>query len=480
MPTEISRPERPRKLRILLIAELCHPHWTSVPLEAYSLAKALSDREDLDVTLVTQIRSREALESDPIAERVGLHFIDNEFMARPLFLLGELLRRGSQLSWTTALAASWPGYITFERMVHRRFGGDLRAHSFDLLHRLCPISPTLGSPLAKLSNVPMLIGPLNGGLPWPPDYPELRKQEREWLARVRGIYRWLPYYRSTYRHVQGIIAGSLHTASEIPAWFRGRRYYVPENGLDPECIALSSGWRPPEPGKRFRFVTLGRLVPYKGMDLIIQAMARSTTLQSDAELHVIGDGPYRSTLEAQVAEFGLSSIVTFAGWVEHTKLQNHLRRAHAFVFPSLREFGGGVVVEAMASGLPPIVVNYGGPGEIVTDQCGIRLPMIPREQLVGRLSASMESLLHDPDRCQRMSLEGIERIRRNFTWSQKATQIVTIYRDLLGLPHEELRSFALDGQAAVFSCPMESDGYRSASRLAILPEATAAGSPQPP
>ena len=50
-----------------------------------------------------------------------------------------------------------------------------------------------------MSNVPMLIGPLNGGLPWPADYPDLRKQEREWLVRVRGIYRWLPYYRSTYR-----------------------------------------------------------------------------------------------------------------------------------------------------------------------------------------------------------------------------------------------------------------------------------------
>ena len=59
-----------------------------------------------------------------------------------------------------------------------------------------------------------------------------------------------------------------------PGWFRGRRYYVPENGLDPERIALGSGWKPPEPGTRFRFLTLGRLVPYKGMELIIEAMAQ--------------------------------------------------------------------------------------------------------------------------------------------------------------------------------------------------------------
>jgi len=451
-----------------------------VPLLAYSLAKALSQRDDVDITLVSHIRSREALESDPIAERVALHFIDNESVARPMFRLGEMLRRGSQLSMTTAMAASWPAYIMFERMVHRRFGGDLRAHSFDLLHRLSPLSPTLGSPLAKLSNVPMLIGPLNGGLPWPLDYPELRKQEREWLAPVRGLYRWLPYYRSTYRHARGVIAGSVHTAREIPAWFRGRRYYVPENGVDPERIALGTGWRPPKPGARFRFVTLGRLVPYKGMDLIIQAMARSTALQRDAELHVIGDGPFRATLEAQASENGLSSIVTFVGWVEHTKLQDHLHRAQAFVFPSLREFGGGAVIEAMGSGLPPIVVNYGGPGELVTDKCGIRLPMASREQLVNRLSESMESLLHDPDRCQRMSLEGIDRVRRSFTWPQKAAQIVTIYRDLLGLPHDELRSFSIDGQAAVFSCPIESEGWPIANPRAPLSKMATASSPQTP
>ena len=161
---------------------------------------------------------------------------------------------------------------------------------------------------------------------------------------------------------------------------------MPENGVDPERIPLSQGWSPPEPGKRFRFVTVGRLVPYKGFDLILQAMAQSTDLRRDAELIVIGDGPSRAALEAQALELGLSSIVTFTGWVEHAKLQEHLRGAQVFVFPSLREFGGGVVVEAMACGLPPIVVNYGGPGEIVSDDCGIRLPMAPRKELVDQLA----------------------------------------------------------------------------------------------
>ena len=126
--------------------------------------------------------------------------------------------------------------MVFEWMVYRRFRDKLRSHSFDLVHRISPISQTIGSPLAGMTKVPMLIGPLNGGLPWPAEFPGLRSKEREWLVPLRGLYRYLPYHRSTYRHIRGVITprGSVHTATEIPAWYRGRRYYVPENGVDPK------------------------------------------------------------------------------------------------------------------------------------------------------------------------------------------------------------------------------------------------------
>ena len=57
-----------------------------MPLVAYSLARALAAREDLAITLVSQVRNRAVLEADPIADQVRLHFIDNEFIGRPLFL----------------------------------------------------------------------------------------------------------------------------------------------------------------------------------------------------------------------------------------------------------------------------------------------------------------------------------------------------------------------------------------------------------
>lgn len=206
----------PQRLRILLIAEACNPTWTIVPLVGYNFARALASRADLDVTLVSQVRNRSALLADPIASLAQIHFIDNEWVARPLYALSMLIRGGQALSWTIDTAMVWPSYMMFEAEVFRRFGGRLQHGAFDLVHRVTPLSPTLGSPLASWIRTPMLLGPLNGGLPWPQQYPELRRQEREWLVPLRQLYTRLPYYRATYRHLAGVIAGSRHTATEVP------------------------------------------------------------------------------------------------------------------------------------------------------------------------------------------------------------------------------------------------------------------------
>ena len=169
-------------IRVLLIAEACNPTWTSVPLVGYNIARALSARPDLKVTLISHIRNRAALQTDPLTRQADVHFIDNEWLASPLHKLASKLRGGQSLSWTIETAMAWPSYMVFEKTVARQFSRQLSTDTFDLIHRLTPLSPTMGSPLASLTEIPMLMGPLNGGLPWPKDYPDLRHQEREWLV----------------------------------------------------------------------------------------------------------------------------------------------------------------------------------------------------------------------------------------------------------------------------------------------------------
>lgn len=423
-----------RQTRVLLLAEACNPSWTSIPLEGYQYARALCRRPELRVTVATHVRNREAMEAQPIDGAESVQFIDNEFLARPLHRIGRLLRGGDSLSWTTEVAMAWPSYMVFERMVHRRFAAALRGGEFDIIHRVTPVTPTMGSPLAGMTRVPMVIGPLNGGLPWPAQHPNLRRKEREWLVPVRGAYKILPYHRSTYANAAAVIAGSLHTAREIPRSFSGLRFYLPENGLDPERFPISGSWSEPAPGERFRFITVGRLVPYKGMDLVLEAMAGSELLRNSAALDVVGHGPEWGRLRALAGGLGLDGSVHFVGFEPQKDLAARMSRSQAFAFPSLREFGGAVVLEAMASGLPSIVVDYGGPGELVSDDCAIRLPMSGREVLVPDLRRAMEVLVRDHGRCLSMAEAATRRVREHFTWSTKAERIVGIYDRVLARP----------------------------------------------
>jgi glycosyltransferase involved in cell wall biosynthesis len=417
-----------KRLRVLLIAEHCNPTWTSVPLVGYHQARALAARRELDVTLVTHVNNRRVLEADPLAKAIPIHFIDNEWLARPIHQFSRFIRGGDQFAWTVATALSWPASIVFEHQAYAHFRHDLRVGHFDIVHRLTPLSPTNGSPLASLTGVPMVLGPLNGGLPWPREYPELWRREREWIMPLREAYRLLPYYRSMYQRLAAVIAGSRHTASEVPNWFHGRRYYLPENGIDPTRFPLADHW--PEPDGRFRFITIGRLVPYKAVDLTLEAMAGSATLRR-CELLIAGDGPERPRLEADVKRLGLEESVRFLGFVDNARLADELRRSQVFVFPSLREFGGGVVLEAMASGLPSVVVDYGGPGELAASDCSVLLPMRPRAELISLLRQAMEALASDPERCRRLSAAAVRRVREQFTWDAKAARIAQVYRDVL-------------------------------------------------
>jgi glycosyltransferase involved in cell wall biosynthesis len=418
-----------RPLRVLLIAEMCNPTWPSVPLVGYGMARALAERADLEVTLVTHVRNRPTLEGDPLIREAGhVCFLDNEFIARPMHRLARLLRGGDKLAWTVETAMQWPGYVVFEHLVARRFGRDLDRGRFDLIHRLTPLTPTIPSPLARRTDVPMVLGPLNGGLPWPSEHPELRRREREWLAPLRKCYRLMPYYRSTYRHVAGVIAGSRHTASEIPPFFRGLRCYLPENGISTERFPSAMRW--PEPAGRFRFITVARLVPFKGVHFILEAMSGSPLLRR-CDLAVIGDGPERAALEAFVRQQGLEGTVRFLGWLDHADIAREMERSQAFVLPSLREFGGGAVLEAMASALPPIVIDYGGPGELVTSETGIRLPMTGQGTLPMLLREAMVALAGDPERCRRMGAAAARAVRERHLWPAKAERVAQFYREVL-------------------------------------------------
>ena len=383
-----------RRPRVLVIAEAANPEWPSVPLVGWSIAKAL--RAVADAHVVTQIRNRDAIERAGWQEGREFTAIDSEPVARPVWQFTEALQRATGLGWTATTALSSLSYYYFERLVWKRFGDAIARGQFDIVHRVTPLSPTIPSILAsrcRRARVPFLWGPINGGVEWPREFSDLQRKEGEWLSYVRGIHRLMPGYRSSRSDAAAILVGSRDTWKHL-AGHHDRCVYLPENAIDPSRFVRTAGGSASGP---LQVAFVGRLVPLKGVDMLIEAAApliRDGTLV----LHVVGDGPEKESLSRQVADAGLGDGVRMHGWVPHHELGQRLSACHVFAFPSIKDFGGAVVLEAMAMGLVPIVVDHGGPAELISEGTGFSVPLGPRPALVGGFREVLTRLLRERGR----------------------------------------------------------------------------------
>jgi glycosyltransferase involved in cell wall biosynthesis len=414
---------------VLLIAEAANPEWVSVPLLGWSNSRALA--RIADVHLVTQLRNRDAIVRAGLTEGSDFTSINSEALARPVHRLAGMLSGGKGKGWTFGTALSSITYPYFEHLVWREFGSRIRAGEFDLVHRLIPLSPTAPSLLAsrcRRVGVPFVLGPLNGGLPWPRSFDKVRRQENEWLSYVRSFYKLLPGYHATRRHASAIIAGSGDVINQMPQKYRDKCVYVPENGIEIDRFPRKRTRQAVYP---VRGVFIGRLVPYKGADMLLEAAA-PLIRDGKLQLEIIGDGPQMPELQEIVRREGIGDGVSLLGWVDHKQLADHLVDSDLLTFPSIREFGGAVVLEAMTVGVVPVVVDYGGPGELATEETGYLVSLGDRAQIVERLRGVLAGIVADPSQIEPKSRAAMRRVEQSFTWERKAAQILEVYRWVLG------------------------------------------------
>ncbi len=421
-----------KKLRALVLAESCNPDWFSVPLVGWFHCEALHRLTDsLEAHVVTQVRNSDAFVRQGWRPGIDFTAVDTELVARPMWRLDEGLRKAAGLGWTASTALAPVAYAYFEYKAWKEFGSAIKAHKWDVVHRVTSLSPTTPSVIAgacRRAGVPFVWGPINGGVPWPKGFHSQLRAEGEYLSYVRGAYKLLPFYRGSRRDSAAIVIGSRDTWEQMPAAYHGHCVYVPENAVDPARFSRQVEGLVREP---LRVAFVGRLVPYKGADMLLEAAA-PLVRAGKVVVDIIGDGEQMGRLKEIVAAQNIGGGVKLGGWVEHVHMQERLAESDVLGFPSIREFGGGVVLEAMALGLVPVVADYGGPAELVTDSTGYRVPMGTRDELVARFRQVLGGLAQDTSGLRAMGQRARARVLKLFTWDAKARQMLEVYRWVTG------------------------------------------------
>lgn len=402
------------RLRILVLGPDCNPEQPSMPYVTYSHAAALAQLHD--VTLAVRAPSE-----DPV-RRAKAPFRTIEVIRMPWLdrLYAWSLRRIFKYNFNNqALTASlYPLYLAFERRAwlqlrHRIFAGE-----FDIVLRVYPMNAVFPSPFAfylRKGPIPFVIGPLNGGLPYVQGFSQAENQ-KGWISGLRNLYRFMPLSRSTYRNAAAILAASSQTCAEFTA-HRDKVFFVPENGIAPSMCFGDT--RSSDPSTKLELIFVGGLIPCKACDLALRAAA--PLLRNDlANFSVVGDGPERGRLEQLVSSLGIEKAVSFCGWVSHEEVLRRLRSADVMVFPSVRDFGAGVVFEALATGAVPVVADFGGPGDIVHPEVGFKVPLTNESDFVAQMERILTELAHNRDRVEQLRRQGMAYARECLTWDAKA------------------------------------------------------------
>ncbi len=305
---------------------------------------------------------------------------------------------------------------------------------FDLAHHVTFGNDWIPSWIGAFLPVPFIHGPVGGGQRTPrgllEEYTfggrlsELARNAAQWLGRRD------PVRRRCLRKAKAILVCNRETRDRIPESRRGKTMYFPVNGVAREDMdpggPADSGPRP------FRVFTAGRFHRLKGFALAVKGFRLFARSFPDSEFVIAGRGPEEAALRRLVAKLGLVEKVRFTGWLPRASLLHEMRLADVFLFPSFRDGGAAVVVEAMAAGKPVIGLDSGGPGLHIQPGWGFKIDPQDPVHVAGEIARALETLHRDPAQRAAMGEAARRRAEEYYLWDRHGDRFLEIYAQALG------------------------------------------------
>jgi len=393
-----------------MIAPACDGEDVGEAWVAFQWAKLLSERFDL--TLLTTYKRGH---TPPARQLPRVRVVE---WAEPAGV-GRLERLNSLLQPGYA-----PFYVRARRWIRQRLAAGER---FDVAHQVVPVAMRYPSPAADLG-IPLVVGPVGGSLESPPGFVG-DEGATPWWQKLRKFDAWRlehdPLLRRTYESAACVVGVAPYVQQFLSRLHLRRFEIMSETAVDEVRDPIDrTARRGP-----VHLLHVGRIVRTKGLRDIIRALDLVRDL--DLVLNVVGDGSDRDACEQLARKLGVDERVRFHGMVPRAAVDSFYEQADVFVFPSYREPGGNVSLEAMAFSLPLIVCRRGGPGANVDDTCAIRLEAHSPAQLSADCAGAIRTLVEDPDLRRRMGIAAREHASTTHLWPQRIARMATLYDEVV-------------------------------------------------
>lgn len=326
---------------------------------------------------------------------------------------------------------SLPGaYYLGYRLWHRRvFRTAQQLHTerpFDLVHHVSFCGYREPSDVWRLG-VPFVWGPIGGTQLFPLRF----LSQLDPVGAVRELVRnaanfcQLRLDRRVHRAVSSaasVLAANCEVATTLRAVVGVDTVVQLETGVDLADLSARSNRDDSQP---LRILWSGRLQPWKGLPLLLRALAE---LPADCRytLRILGQGPCQRRWQQLAARLGIDAHIEWAGWPEYPDQLAHYRWADVFAFTSLRDTSGTGLLEALAAGAPVIGVNHQGAADVMNERCAIAVPVSSPAAAIEGFRDAVARLAADRELLQSLS-EGAVRRAEDFAWDRQWNVFREIY-----------------------------------------------------
>ncbi|GJI98699.1 hypothetical protein RugamoR57_54170 [Duganella caerulea] len=390
-------------LRVLLSAFACDPVFGSDEEVGWQWARQLA-MHGCDVHVLTRRSHQQEIERAvavmPEMARVTFHYVD-------LDRLHGVLKRVNRRNHLYYYFWQWQAY--------RRARALHATARFDLVHHVTWVSFRQPSFMGRLG-IPFYFGPVAGGDEIPAGYARNFAPKQKVVEVVRGIanrlVRYDPLMRMTFGQAERLFVTSAGHLSRLPVAAAAKARVELAIGMDAlaqmPVVARGAG------GQRLLFA--GRCIGWKGMDLGLQIFARMRSRAPGVTLTIVGDGADRARWMRSAEALGVADAIDWRGWLTKDAVQQMYAEFDMLFYPSLRDSGGFVVMEALSAGLPVACFKLGGPGVVVDDSCGVAVEATEdMEATVERYATAALALLERSHAEPGLAQACRDRVQ-NFTW----------------------------------------------------------------
>lgn len=386
-------------MRILISAYACEPGMGSEPEVGWQMATGLA-RLGHEVWVITRANNRPGVER--VLRELNLPNLHFAYYDLPTWGLWLKRRLGVNLYYRL-----WQsGALPLARHLHAEHHFDQAQHATFVTVRHPTFLRHLG--------VPYILGPVAGGEHAPaamlrglPIGFQLSEGVRTTLTRMAML---LPAVIASVRGASRVLVTSPQTAGLLPSDVHQRAEVR---------LAISSPPPLPQPasarqqaGNPLRALFVGRVLHWKGVHLGLMCLDEARKGGTAVRLTIHGDGPARPWLEARIERMRLASQVTFKPWVSREQLGAVYAAHDVLLFPSLRDSGGMVTLEAMQHGLPVVCLSLGGPGQIVDESCGMAVSASTPAVVARAMADELVKMAHTPLHYAALSAGALARVRQ--------------------------------------------------------------------